>query len=87
MKEEIVKKLNPKYIGFLLNLYKPFSLNLVFSEGTPRLVELPKLIRLIRIISKPIDANVMDKMFRDSMCCSPIFITLKMDKIKTIQVM
>ena len=46
MIEDIVKMLNPRYIGFLLNLYNPFFFNRVFFEGIPKLVEFPKLIKL-----------------------------------------
>ncbi len=53
--EDIVNRLNPIYIGFLLNLYKPILIKVVFSFGNPKRVDLPKLIRLNIVKNKPID--------------------------------
>lgn len=53
MIDEIVRRLKPKYIGFRLILYKPFSLNSVSSLGKPNLVEEPRLNQLMTAASKP----------------------------------
>ena len=46
IKPEIVRRLNPKYIGFLLNLYIPAVFNTVSSCGNPSRIEDPRRIKL-----------------------------------------
>lgn len=53
--DEIVNRLNPTYIGFLLNLYKPFFMKTVLSLGNPKRVDFPKFIRLNIVNKKPTD--------------------------------
>ncbi len=85
--EAKVKRSKPRYIGFLLNLYNPFILSVVFSEGKPNLVERPKLIRLITTIINPIVNNIYDKILRNSIGCLLIINILNIDNKKRIQVM
>ena len=63
--EARVKRSKPRYIGFLLNLYNPVILSVVFSEGKPNLVERPKLMRLIPTIINPIANIVYDEILRN----------------------
>ena len=86
MIEDKLKRSNPKYIGFLLNLYKPLDLNVVFSEGNPSLVERPKLIRLVIAMINPFPANMYDNIIRNSTECLLILYILNIDNKKRIQV-
>ena len=85
--EARVKRSKPRYIGFLLNLYNPFILGVVFSEGRPSLVELPKLMRLITTIINPIINNTYDKILRNSIGCLLIIDILNIDAKEKIHVM
>lgn len=85
--EARVKRSKPRYIGFLLNLYNPFILSVVFSEGRPSLVELPKLMRLITTIINPIINNTYDKILRNSIGCLLIIDILNIDAKEKIHVM
>jgi hypothetical protein len=40
--EASVTRSNPKYMGFLLNLYMPFVLRIVLDVGKPNRVDLPR---------------------------------------------
>ena len=51
--EEMVIKLNPTYIGFLLILYIPFVFKEVSSDGIPKRVDLPRFTRLITVNNNP----------------------------------
>ena len=51
--DAMVNKLKPRYMGFLLNLYKPLFLNSVFFSGIPSVVEDPKFSILIIEITRP----------------------------------
>ena len=80
--EDKVKRSNPRYIGFLLILYKPLDFNVVFSKGNPNLVELPKLIRLIIAMINPRDTKRYDNIVRNSTECLFILYTLNRDNKK-----
>ena len=57
--EEIVRRLKPIYMGFLLILYNPDFFNTVFSSGKPSDVDLPRL-NILSILNKRPD-NSMTK--------------------------
>ena len=65
--EDKVKKLKPRYMGFLLYLYNPSVFRLVSSVGTPSLVDPPRLIRLKMISIKPIEAVNKEKIRKYSL--------------------
>jgi hypothetical protein len=55
--EATVSRLNPRYIGFLLIRYSPDVLSTVFVVGTPRRVDLPRLIKLTQTRNNPAPAT------------------------------
>ena len=59
--DAIVIRLKPKYIGFLLKLYNPLVFKIVFSIGSPSLVDFPRLKMLTTVIKKPIKNKSMER--------------------------